>query len=149
MHAPEQAESQQIPSAQKPERHGSAELQTAPGGSLPVHTPWSQYRPGAQSAELAQVVRQAPAAHLKSPQEVEMEEAAQTPDPLHSCAATRVSLSVQTGAPQLVPAGMLTLHSPEPLQEPSAPHWVPEAAHCDRGSLPASTGEQIPPETPV
>lgn len=113
-----------------------------------THAPVWQYLPGAQSAVVVQTVRQAPAAHLKSPHDTELLDVLQVPEPLHSCLAKRVSLSTHSDAPQVVPVGVFARQLPVPSQTPSAPHSVPDEAHSAWGVLAGLDGRALATRDP-
>jgi hypothetical protein len=96
-HGPVQATLQQKPSAQKPEAHWLAAVQTAPAGRLP-QLPFTHFTLAAQSVSDEQLVTQAPdlASQLKGAQMV-VGPGVQLPAPLQ----TRMPL---TDAPSHVPA---------------------------------------------
>lgn len=138
---PVQAPPQQIPCSQKPELHIAGALQVAPRGKRPQLVPL-QVLGDAQSAVVAQVVRQAPAPHAKGAQLVAVA-VWQVPVPLHVRAGVNV-VPAHVAATHCVPAPY-SRQAPLPLQAPSVLQAaVPRSAHWFSGSCPAVTLVQVP-----
>jgi hypothetical protein len=141
-HWPEHAESQQTPSAQKPEAHSTAPPQVWPGVFWGTHRPAEQKLPGTHWASVVQLPRQAVAPHRNSPQGW-VAGAGQAPWPLHPAASVAVP-AAHVGARQLMdPPGYAQAEVEVPSQAPR--HRLPSVA---QGCLPArglpETGLQMP-----
>jgi hypothetical protein len=97
-----QLELQQTPPTQKPDAHAAPVVQDPPLATGVTHVPMSQRYPLAQSAFVAQVVSQAPAAQAKGVQSTPPAMRPQVPMPSHVCILT--TLPMQSVAPHIVPA---------------------------------------------
>ena len=116
---------QQTPCSQKPDLHWAAVVQVAPGGSLPQLDPTQAFG-DAQSALLAQSVRQAVPAPQTKGSHIEVVAGRQTPAPSQVRAEVIVE-PVQDAPAQVVPADHCR-HPPLPSQVPSLPQVVLAAA---------------------
>ena len=145
---PVQLDAQQTPCWQKPDAQSVVAVQVAPSGlsaqlaALQQIVPLQVY-PAAQSAVVAQVVRQSPPAPQTYGEQASVVPATQSPTPSQRPASVSVP-PVQASVPQTVPE-TASRQAPAPSQRPSVPQAeVVLGAHWASGSWPAGTLAQVP-----